>query len=206
MTYLDNTTSRSSTTISRSSSPSSSSSPHPHLHDGQTQTHYRPPFIHATTAVAPTYLISPLHQTTSHPQSSLQSGSGSGSSTPLDRSSRRSSLHADSLPGVTGVSGISGGPGVPGKTELGIESSGIGSRSSSPHSGRGIYQSRRIPSALHETIGSRNGGGGVSKTWREKILPKDGGFGRVLIAGWVITTLGFVVVIALYRGELFTGR
>jgi hypothetical protein len=41
---------------------------------------------------------------------------------------------------------------------------------------------------------------------RDKILGKEGGMGRALVIGWVITTLGFVIATAFWKGELFGGE
>jgi hypothetical protein len=41
---------------------------------------------------------------------------------------------------------------------------------------------------------------------RDKILGKEGGMGRALVLGWVITTLGFVIATAFWKGELFGGE
>lgn len=41
---------------------------------------------------------------------------------------------------------------------------------------------------------------------RDKLLGKEGGIGRALMLGWVLTTLGFITATAFWKGELFGGK
>lgn len=37
-------------------------------------------------------------------------------------------------------------------------------------------------------------------------MGKEGGMGMALMLGWVVTTVGFVLATAFWRGELFGGK
>lgn len=70
-----------------------------------------------------------------------------------------------------------------------------------PH--RGIYDQRRVPSALGDVVAATRS---RSAEWRGWVCPKEGGLGRALILGWVITTGMFLLATAFWRGQLFSGN
>lgn len=48
--------------------------------------------------------------------------------------------------------------------------------------------------------------GGFFSCAKRKLMGKEGGMGMALMLGWVITTVGFLVATAFWRGELFGGE
>jgi hypothetical protein len=41
---------------------------------------------------------------------------------------------------------------------------------------------------------------------RCRMCSKEGALGRALMIGWVLTTVGFLLACAFWKGELFTGE
>ena len=70
-----------------------------------------------------------------------------------------------------------------------------------PH--RGLYDQRRVPSALAEIMShARSRSSGL----RSRLGGGEGGLGRALILGWIVTTAMFLLATAFWRGQLFSGR
>lgn len=192
---------RSSFSTSRCTSPNRSS-PSP-----STQPLHRPTFVHHSTATvinsSPLHIPSPTTPALISTSSLPSSSSSSSTAVPLYAISAKlnSNLHSDhgdddddhhhhfksaaTLPLLSDES----------------TSARFSDPLASHH--RNLYNQRRTPESIDDMVPA---GRTRSGEWREKVIPKEGGFGRILIAGWVITTVGFLVMIGLWRGELFTSR
>lgn len=78
------------------------------------------------------------------------------------------------------------------------------SRTAQHGHGRGIYTHRRSPSFLDNAVATSRS---VSAEWKNKLLGgKEAGIGRWLMIGWVMTTVGFLLATAFWKGELFSGE
>ncbi|WVQ81420.1 hypothetical protein IAT38_003544 [Cryptococcus sp. DSM 104549] len=71
---------------------------------------------------------------------------------------------------------------------------------------RGLYAHRRAPLAFGEGGADAERGAGAGGKWcgaSGGCGREGGGLGRAMVAGWVITTLGFLMAIGFWKGELF---